>query len=326
MSFSNETLKVSSRKSTGLLSLWDGLNRIWTPIMGYKAEEFNFIRGQTLFSTHWEVMGMIALYLVVIFGGREFMRDRKPFQLNFLFKLHNFCLSALSAALLALYMEQLLPSLWREGFYNNICSSPGWTPQLVTLYYLNYITKYVELIDTIFLMVRKKPLTFLHTYHHPATALLCYTQLIGSTPVSWVPITLNLAVHVIMYWYYFQSARGVKIWWKEWITRFQITQFIIDLGVVYFASWNGIVHRHWPRIPHVSACGGKTYAAVAGCSILSSYLVLFVMFYIATYQRAAKKTAKASLDKKDMVMAAKNSASSMANEGIDRKLPSMAEK
>lgn len=89
-------------------------------------------------STPTESLGMVALYVAVIFGGRQFMADRAPLKLNSLFKLHNLFLTLLSGGLLVLFLEQLIPTLWRYGVYQNICGAPGWTPQLVTLYYVGF--------------------------------------------------------------------------------------------------------------------------------------------------------------------------------------------
>lgn len=144
MSF-NATSFLSSAKARSLPSgqtnspvgAWAVFDKAWTAAMGYPADEFNFIAGETPLSTVWETAGIIALYLIVIFGGREYMRDRKPLKLNGLFKIHNLFLTIVSGALLALFLEQLLPTLWRDGFYENICGADGWTPPLVTLYYVS---------------------------------------------------------------------------------------------------------------------------------------------------------------------------------------------
>lgn len=272
------------------IELWPIFDKAWTAVVGYPAGDFRFVQGETPMSTIKETSIFIVIYYAIILGGREWMRNREPYKLKTLFLIHNFYLTAISGILLALFIEQLLPIVVRGGIFHAICHADGgWTQPLVVLYYLNYLTKYLELLDTCFLFLKKKPLTFLHCYHHGATAFLCYTQLIGSTAVSWVPITLNLTVHVVMYWYYFQSARGIRIWWKEWVTRLQIIQFVIDLGFVYFASYTYFTSTYFPHMPNAGSCAGEEFAAFAGITTLSSYLLLFISFYFATYKKGGKK-------------------------------------
>ncbi|KAK4622626.1 Putative elongation of fatty acids protein 1 [Fulvia fulva] len=272
------------------LQLWPTFAKAFEAVRGYAPEDFRFVPGKTPMATMAETAIGLISYYIIIFGGRELMREQQPLKLNGLFKIHNFYLTAISGVLLVLFLEQLIPTLARNGVFYAVCHyNGGWTQELVVLYYLNYLTKYLELLDTVFLVLKKKPLTFLHTYHHGATALLCYTQLLGHTAVSWVPITLNLTVHVVMYWYYFQSARGIKIWWKKYITMLQIIQFVIDLGFVYFASYTYFSARYFPWLPTYGICAGEEFAAFAGMGILSSYLVLFIGFYISTYKKPVKK-------------------------------------
>ncbi|KAH9937706.1 GNS1/SUR4 membrane protein [Fomitopsis serialis] len=247
-----------------------------------------YVPGKTPLSTPQEVFPTLGCYLAVVFSLRAYMKNRPPMKLQALFQAHNIFLSAGSLLLLSCMAEAVAPLYWKHGLFWAMCNDDMWTDRLELFYLINYYFKYLELLDTVFLALKKKPLAFLHVFHHSATALLCYTQLNGKTSVQWIPITINLSVHVLMYYYYYATAGGAKIWWKKYLTTMQIVQFVIDLFAVYFATYSYYTANYFPNLPSFGSCAGTESAAVFGCALLSSYLVLFIQFYINTYKKPVK--------------------------------------
>jgi fatty acid elongase 3 len=77
---------------------------------------------------------------------------------------------------------------------------------------------------------------------------------------------------------------------KQLYSKCRIVLMMAYLGFVYFASWDYFTSTYWPSLPHVGTCAGHPWAAIAGDTILSSYLVLFILFYLATYKSKSKGT------------------------------------
>ncbi|SMN19410.1 similar to Saccharomyces cerevisiae YCR034W ELO2 Fatty acid elongase, involved in sphingolipid biosynthesis [Maudiozyma saulgeensis] len=276
------------------MALWDQFSKLSINLTSgnFNPNEFVFVKDSNVFmSDSSHVLFAILLYYIIIFGGKFLLKNTKPLKLTLLVKFHNLFLTLISLFLLLLIIEELLPIIKKFGLFYSICNVNAWTPRLRTLYYINYLIKFWEFIDTYFLVLKHKKLTFLHTYHHGATALLCFTQLFGGTAIAWVPITLNLTVHVIMYWYYFLSTCGIKVWWKEWVTRLQIIQFIIDVSFIFFTTYTKFVHIYLndSGLPNCGDCAGTMNAMYWGASILSSYLILFIFFYEDHYTHKNKK-------------------------------------
>lgn len=119
------------------VELWPYFDKAFTAVKGYHPQDFKFEPRVTPFSSLKESAAMIITYYIIIFGGRELMKNRKPFKLNGLFMIHNFYLTAISATLLALFTEQLVSTVYRHGIFYSICNHKGgWTNELVILYYV----------------------------------------------------------------------------------------------------------------------------------------------------------------------------------------------
>lgn len=103
-----------------------------------------------------------------------------------------------------------------------------------------HFAKMIELLDTVFFVLRKKQnqITFLHVYHHTMTAVVSwiYVRLLPGEQCALLGI-LNSFVHVVMYTYYLLTAMGPQyqkyLWWKKYITWLQLVQFAIVLSYLF---------------------------------------------------------------------------------------------
>jgi hypothetical protein len=147
---------------TSLLSVNRWIGVAYEQFTGKSIETFRFIPGTTTLSTFKQSVGFCAAYVCVIFSIKFLMRERKPIESKFLFRIHNLFLSVLSLTLLLGFLEEMIPAWFNKGFFYAVCSKQALTPQVELLLYINYLTKYYELIDTLFLVFGKKDLSKLN--------------------------------------------------------------------------------------------------------------------------------------------------------------------
>ena len=237
----------------------------------------------------WKVLVIVGIYLwFVKWKGPEMMKNREPYHIKPYVIAHNVFLVLLHLILypLGLWSTDFGYSCWeckRIDIHHPVHGHKEY--MALMLGYVYFLTKFFELADTVFFVLRKKQahVSTLHVFHHASMPIFCYLAAKFSTwhTVGWVAM-LNAFVHIVMYSYYTLAALGVQrwLWLKKYITQLQIFQFVLILiHAMYFLQKQNC---GWPMIFRVMQFGHGL-----------QFLYMFSSFYVRTYWKKPSHNASA---------------------------------
>ncbi|KAF2898695.1 hypothetical protein ILUMI_07480, partial [Ignelater luminosus] len=118
----------------------------------------------------------IVIYVIFIFGGQYVMKNKSRFDLKSLLSLWSATLAIFSILGALRTIPEFLHTLNNHGLYQSICVPSFIEQDRVASFwtYMFILSKLPELGDTVFIVLRKQPLIFLHWYHHITVLLYCW--------------------------------------------------------------------------------------------------------------------------------------------------------
>jgi hypothetical protein len=145
--------------------------------------------------------------------------------------------------------------------------------------YIFYLSKYYELLDTLIMVLKRRPLTFLHVFHHAVVLVMSFLWLEFVQSLQVIALLTNTSVHMLMYSYYLLCSLGIKPPWKKVVTNCQIVQFAFSFAVSIV-----MVYLHF----HGDGCAGFG-AWIFNAIFNASLLLLFINFHRQQYREARDK-------------------------------------
>lgn len=231
----------------------------------------------------WTAFYWIALYMVVIFYGQSYMSTRQPFTLRKFLTVWNLGLAIFSIVGTMRTLPEMIHVIQNFGFQHSVCSPSYVENSRVSGYWtwLFTLSKVPELGDTVFIILRKQNLIFLHWYHHITVLLFTwYSYSEHISPGRWY-ICMNYLVHSLMYSYFALRALGFRVPKNiaMVITASQIIQMVLGCFITYY-GYSLALRGEFCQISEGTA---KLALAMYG-----SYFLLFAQFFYNSYFGTSK--------------------------------------
>lgn len=194
-----------------------------------RSKDLPFVKEPT-----FVIIASIGYFLMVTYGPR-FMATRNPLETRKAMIAYN----AFSVAFSIWMMWEFIVCSFFNPDFTLLChdldenDTSAMSMRLVRAHWWYFFSKFIEFLDTLFFVVRKKnnQVSFLHVYHHLSMLSLqwCVVKYVPGG-VSFLGPLVNCFIHALMYAYYMLAAFGPHmqkyLWWKRYLTRMQMIQFI----------------------------------------------------------------------------------------------------
>ncbi|CAI4221353.1 unnamed protein product [Auanema sp. JU1783] len=273
-------------------------------------DSFDAVKSTEWMQINWihSVVWSIA-YVLAIFAGQKIMEGRKAFLLDTQLFFWNAGLAIFSILGFVRMTPEWFWSWHGNSFAYSVCTASFaqgvtgfWTEQFA-------MSKVAELVDTGFIVLRKKPLLFLHWYHHITVLVYTWHAYKDHTASGRWFIWMNYGVHALMYSYY--ALRALKIRTPKQvamiITILQISQMVMGVAI-------GITVRN---IKNAGGACQQTWENLGLCfTIYFTYFLLFCNFFYHAYVK--KNNRYTVTDKKSK----KTEATESLKEDINANIPS----
>lgn len=254
-------------------------------------DAFDYERaGAWISATLWPIVGIAFVYAVAVLSGKAAMkRWSAGWELRWPLILWNGCLAAFSICCSWVLVPELLGVVRREGLAESWCGLNGYFSAESGGYwaFLFVLSKVAELGDTAFLVLRKRPIIFLHWYHHITVLIWMWVSYPSHCASMRWGICMNSVVHALMYSYYTARAVGLRLpkGLAQCITCVQMLQFVIGIAITIHVLLS-------LSLGEVGSCGDNPLVVMAGQGFLYlTYLALFARFFLKAYgpRRPRKK-------------------------------------
>lgn len=228
---------------------------------------------------YWQMSILISvIYVLGIFGGRHLMESRPKYELRIPLIVWNLFLAVFSILGAIRVWPEFFHGLTQHGVVYTVCDN-SYAYSITGFWAFMFImSKLPELVDTLFIVLRKQKLIFLHWYHHSTVLIYCWFSYKDFSASGRWFMTMNYFVHGLMYSYYACKAMKLKV--PKFVSQLITTSQLLQMVAGVYVNWVAYQTKtHRPDLKCSISDDNIKWSSL----MYASYFVLFFHFFLDSY-------------------------------------------